>query len=265
MVHLDTDGLTTGIEPPRTRDSVSVFFPVYNDERTVRTVTEKALCVCRALTDNYEIVIVDDGSPDRSGAIADALAREHAGVRVVHHPRNLGYGAAVRTGLAHCRNDWICLTDGDDEYDLYDLKKLWQLRDFYDLIITFRYVRRYSSWRIIVSQVYNRLLRRMFYTRYRDISTGLRLVRRSIIEQVDLESNSPFIGAELAIKTMLKGYRVGEMGIQTFPREFGSGNSTTPINIYRTTIDMVRCYRKIFSTDYDLPLEGHHAKRDDVG
>jgi glycosyltransferase involved in cell wall biosynthesis len=240
--------------------SLSVFFPVFNDEATVDVVAEKALCVAESLADQYEIVIVDDGSPDRAGEIADKLAAKHDAVHVVHHERNLGYGGAVRTGLAACRYEWICYTDGDNEYDLYDLKKLWRLRDYYDLVITFRYVRRYSGLRIIISQVYNRLLRRLFYTRFRDVSTGLRLVRKDIIDQLELHSDSPFIGAEIVIKTMLKGYRVGEMGIQTFPREFGSGASTAPHNIYRTIVDMIRCYRHVFSQEYELPLEGEHAR-----
>ncbi len=241
-------------------DSLSIFFPVFNDERTVRRVAEKAIRVASELTDAYEIVIVNDGSPDDSGRLAAEVAAEHDCVRVIHHERNLGYGAAVRTGLAACRNEWICFTDGDDEYDLWDLKKLWRLRDFYDLVITFRYVRRYSGFRIVISQVYNRLLRRLFYTRFRDVSTGLRLVRRAIVDDMELTSDSPFIGAEIAITTMLRGYRVGELGIQMFPREFGSGSSTSPENIYRTVVDMVRCHRRIFSQNYGLPLEGEHAR-----
>jgi glycosyltransferase involved in cell wall biosynthesis len=235
--------------------SLSVFFPVYNDEATVREVTEKALRVCAEIADDYEVIIVDDGSPDASGRIADELAREHAEVRAVHHPGNRGYGAAVRTGLAESHHEWICFTDGDNEYDLRDLRKLWRLRDHYDLIITFRYVRRYSGLRIVISRVYNLVLRRLFFTRYRDVSTGLRLARRSLINELTLEATSPFIGAEIAIKTMLKGYRVGEMGIQTFPREFGRGSSTTPENIYRTIVDMLRCHRRVFSSDYDLQAE----------
>ena len=104
------------------RDGLSIFFPVFNDEGTVRTVTEKALRVASDLSETYEVVIVDDGSPDASGVIADQLASENDFVRVVHHDRNLGYGAAVRSGLEACRYEWIGFTDGDDEYDLYDLK-----------------------------------------------------------------------------------------------------------------------------------------------
>jgi glycosyltransferase involved in cell wall biosynthesis len=235
------------------KPNVSVFFPVYNDERTVERVTEKAIAVLKEIAENYEVIIVDDGSPDRSGQIADELAAKHPFVSVVHHPKNLGYGAAVKSGLARARYEWICFTDGDDEYDLFDLRKMIALRDFYDLLITFRYVKIYSGDRQLISFVYNAVLRRLFRTNYRDISSGLRLVRKSLVDQIDCESNSPFIGAELTIKTMLKGYRVGEMGIQTFPREFGKGASTSVPNIIATIRDMARTYRTIFSKNYDLP------------
>lgn len=237
------------------KPDVSLFFPVFRDESTVRTVAEKALAVLRDVAQRYEVVIVDDGSPDRAGEIADTLAREHSEVRVIHHPKNLGYGAAVRTGLGSCRYEWICFTDGDDEYDVNDLRKLLALKDFYDLIITFRYVKMYSGDRQFISWVYNKTLRALFQTQYRDISTGLRLVRKSVLDQIELSSTSPFIGAELTIKTMLRGYRVGEMGIQTFPRVFGKGASTTPKNIVATIRDMMHTYRTIFSHDYELPRD----------
>jgi hypothetical protein len=94
----------------------------------------------------------------------------------------------------------------------------------------------------------------LFRTNYRDISTGLRLVRKSLIDQIPCHSNSPFIGAEITIKSMLKGCRVGEVGIQTFPREFGKGASTSIPNIIATIRDMAAVYRTVFSSNYDLPL-----------
>jgi glycosyltransferase involved in cell wall biosynthesis len=232
---------------------LSVFFPVYRDERTVRTVAEKALRLVSSLGEEHEIVIVDDGSPDRAGEIADELAREHPCIRVIHHGTNRGYGAAVRTGLAACRFEYICMTDGDDEYEVEDFRKLLKLRDRYDLVITFRYKKIYSSTRIFISWVYNKLLRFLFRTPFRDVSTGLRMVRRSVIEELSLESDSPFVGAEIAIKAMLKGYRVGEVGIQTFARTFGAGSSTSLANILATIRDMWRIYRRVFSDSYDMP------------
>lgn len=235
-------------------DRVSLFFPVYRDERTVERVAAKARRVLDELAADWEIIVVNDGSPDRAGEIAEELARQDARVRVVHHGRNLGYGSALRTGLAAARYEWIAFTDGDDEYEVDDLRKLWRLRDRYDLILTFRYAKRYGSARIFISWVYNNLLRRVFRTRYRDISCGLRLVRKEVADELPLRSTSPFIGAEIAIKTMLKGFRVGEVGIQTFPREFGKGSSTSLANILATLRDMRAVYREVFSSEYDRPL-----------
>lgn len=235
------------------RIPISLFFPVYKDEATVAVMIEKALALLQGLTEEYEVIVVDDCSPDRAGAIADELALRHERVRVIHHPVNLGYGTAVRTGLSACAFEYVCFTDGDDQYEVNDFVKLLRLRDRYDLIITFRYKKIYSSGRIFISWLYNKLLRFLFRTPFRDVSTGLRMVRRSILSDIELEARSPFIGAELAIKAMLHGYRVGEVGIQTFPRTFGRGSSTSMRNILATMADMWRIYRKVFSEGYDLP------------
>ena len=233
---------------------VSLFFPVYRDEATVERMTTKAIAVLDALAAEYEVIIVDDGSPDRAGELADAIAARDPRVRVIHHPKNLGYGEALRSGFRAARFEWIGFTDGDDEYEVSDLAKLLRLQDHYDLIITFRYAKRYGSWRIFVSFVYNHVLRFLFQTRYRDVSCGLRLIRKSVVDDLELTSTSPFIGAEIAIKTMLKGYRVGEVGIQTFPRDFGRGSSTSVPNILATIRDMRRVYRTVFSPAYDRPM-----------
>jgi glycosyltransferase involved in cell wall biosynthesis len=235
------------------KPNISLFFPVYRDENTVRRVTDKALAVLAEVAAEYEVIIIDDGSPDRAGEIADDLAREHPQVSVVHHPNNRGYGAAIKSGFERARYEWICFTDGDDEYDVFDLRKLIMLRDFYDLIITFRYAKVYSGQRQVISWVYNSVLRKLFRTQYRDISTGLRLIRKSLVDQLVCQSDSPFIGAEITIKSMLKGYRIGEVGIQTFPREFGRGASVSVPNILATIRDMADVYRTVFSANYDLP------------
>jgi glycosyltransferase involved in cell wall biosynthesis len=233
---------------------ISLFFPVYRDEATVARVTGKALRVLADLASEYEVIIVDDSSPDNAGAIADELARAHPEVRAIHHERNLGYGSALRTGFSAARYEWICFTDGDDEYEVDDLRRMFRLREHYDLIIGFRYAKRYSTWRIFVSYVYNKMLRWLFLTHYRDVSCGLKLIRRDVVNELDLISTSPFIGAEVVIKTMLKGFRVGEVGIQTFPRQFGKGSSTSFKNIVATLKDMRRVYRTVFSPEYDRPM-----------
>src|SRR4029079_17536988 len=144
----------------------------------------KALAVLGEQADDYEVIIVDDASPDRAGAIADEIAARDPHVRVIHHPSNLGYGKALRSGFEAARNEWIAFTDGDDEYEVDDLRKLLRLRDYYDLIITFRYAKRYGGVRIFISYVYNKILRWLFQTRFRDISCGLRLIRREVVQQL---------------------------------------------------------------------------------
>lgn len=240
--------MTSGNKP-----ELTVFFPVYRDEATIQRVTEKALEVCSEISSRYEIIIINDCSPDRCGEIADLLAAKYEMVKVIHHTKNLGYGAALKSGFNAAQYEWIGFTDGDDEYDLHDLKKMMQLKDYYDLIISFRYKKIYSNKRIFISYIYNRLLRWVFRTRFRDISTGLRLIRHSLVKELHLISDSPFIGAELTIKSMLKGYRIGEMGIQTFPREIGKGSSASFKNIMSTLKDLRKVYREIFSDSYDLP------------
>lgn len=242
-------------------DPITLFFVVYKDEGTVRTVADKAVTLLSSLTSTWEVIIVDDGSPDRAGAIADELAAGDSRIRVIHHGKNRGYGAAVRSGLAAARYEFVCFLDGDDEYEVEDFRRILKLKYHYDLIITFRYKKVYSSSRVFISWVYNKLLRFVFRTPFRDVSTGLRMVRKSVIDDVVLETVSPFIGAEIAIKVMLKGYRVGEVGIQTFPRTFGASSSTSMRNILATIRDMRVIYRKVFSDGYDLPPNRTRAQR----
>ena len=155
------------------------------------------------------------------------------------HKKNLGYGAAVKTGLKNCRHDCIFATDGDDEYDVGDLPRM--LKAFYksDLVITYRYKKKYKTIRIIISWVYNIILRLLFKTNFRDISTGSRLVSKKLVKKIKLTSNSPFIGAELAIKSKYAGFDVSEIGIHTYPRTFEAGSSISVKNIILTIRDMI--------------------------
>jgi glycosyltransferase involved in cell wall biosynthesis len=236
-----------------TKPNISLFFPVYNDENTVRIVANRALELLEEVADSYEVIIVDDGSPDSSGDIADQLASEFEKITAVHHAENKGYGAAMKTGIAASKYEIICMIDGDNEYDVFDLKKMLTVRNYYMLVIAFRYRKLYSTKRIFISFVYNAVLRIVFKSPFRDISTGIRMINRAVLDDVELTSNSPFIGAELTLKSMLRGFPVGEVGIQTFPRDFGQGSATSFKNIMGTIRDIWRIRKEIFSDTYDLP------------
>ena len=219
--------------------SISIMFPLYRDKRTVKSMILKSLKILKKTKKKFEIVIVDDGCPENSGKIAQELSKKNPNIRVYFHKKNLGYGAAVKTGLKNCRNDCIFATDGDDEYDVGDLPRM--LKAFYksELVITYRYKKKYKTIRIIISWVYNVILRSLFKINFRDISTGSRLISKKLVKKIKLTSNSPFIGAELAIKSKYAGFDVSEIGIHTYPRTFESGSTVSIKNIILTIKDMI--------------------------
>ena len=227
--------------------SVVIFFPVYDDEKTVEIVVNKSLKVLSDIASTYKVVIVDDGSPDKSGEIADNLAKKHPEVLSIRHETNKGYGAALRTGFKYSMDyDWICFTDGDDQYDVNELYHLSKLFHHYDMITTFRYTKIYGTSRIFMSFFYNLIIRWLFKSPFRDHNCGLKAIRSSTLAELDLLSSSPFIGAEIIIKTMVKGYPIGEAGIKTYPRRFGESHSTSINNIKASIQDMLSVYSELF-------------------
>ena len=225
--------------------SISLMFPLYKDRNTVRLMIKKSLNVLKKLKIKNEIIIIDDGCPQKSGNLAKEIAKKFTNIKIFFHKKNLGYGAALKTGLKKCKNDWIFMTDGDAEYDVNDLFRLAKASKKYDLVITYRYKKKYATSRIIISWVYNAILRLIFNIKFRDISTGSRLISRKLIKSIKLKSNSPFLGAELAIKAELAGYKVGEIGIHTYPRTFGTGSSVSFKNILLTLKDMFLLFVRI--------------------
>jgi glycosyltransferase involved in cell wall biosynthesis len=230
--------------------SISLMFPLYKDKRTVEFMITKSSSVLKKLKRKYEIIIVDDGCPQNSGKLAKKIAKRFSNIKVFFHKKNLGYGAALKTGLRKCKNDWIFVIDGDAEYDVEDLFRLLKVSKNYDLVITYRYKKKYSTYRIFVSWVYNAILRLIFNIKFRDISSGSRLVKRKLIKHIKLKSNSTFIGAELVIKSKLAGYKVTQIGIHTFPRTFGTGSTVRLKNILLTLKEMILLFIRINTKEF---------------
>lgn len=227
-------------------NSISIIFPVFKDRKTVKKMILKSTQVLKKTNiKKNEIIIVDDGCPQGSGEYANKISNKNKNIKVIFHKKNLGYGAAIKTGLKNCKSDWIFQTDGDAEYDVFDLLKLIKKTSNSDLIITYRLKKKYNTSRIIISWIYNKILRILFHISFKDISTGSRLIKRSLLNKIILISNSPFIGAELAIKSKYGGYKVNEIGIHTYPRTFGTGSSVSLKNILLTIKEMLELFFKI--------------------
>ena len=215
--------------------SLSIFFPAYYDEGNIARVTEGALQIVQELgIEKYEITIVEDGSPDRTGEVADRLAAGHPNVRVIHHPRNLGYGAALKTGFTSARHEWVFYTDGDNQFDLRELKKFVALTPYTDIVSGFRINKQYSRYRKFTSWVYNLVLRVLFDIRDRDVDCAFKIYRRDLFDKITIESHDAFIDAEIAIKARLLNYSATEVGVTHLPRLDGVSTGARPSVIFRT-------------------------------
>jgi glycosyltransferase involved in cell wall biosynthesis len=202
--------------------SLSIFFPMYNEQGTIRRMVEKALDVLQELADDYEVLIVDDASSDGSERIADELARQYPQVRVVRHERNRGYGAALRSGFYGATKELIFYTDCDEPVDLREIGRALPLMGPQaDLVIGYR-IRRYDTpRRFVYSKVYNLLCRLLLGVHVRDVNFSFKLIRREALQRIRLTAGSAFIDGELLAEAVRYGYRIAEMPVEYFPRRSG--------------------------------------------
>jgi glycosyltransferase involved in cell wall biosynthesis len=211
--------------------SISLVFPLYKDKSTVKIMISKSLNVLKKTKKKFEIIIIDDGCPQNSGKIAQAYAKKNYKIKVFFHKKNKGYGAAIKTGIKKSKFDCIFLIDGDNEYNVNDLPRMLNAFKHNDLVITYRYKNKNNLNRIFISWAYNFILRFLFKTSYKDVSVGSRLLSKKLKNKIIIKSDTPFINAELAIKSKYCGYKVQEIGIQHNPRIIGNGSVVSIKNI----------------------------------
>jgi glycosyltransferase involved in cell wall biosynthesis len=220
---------------------LSYFFPAHDEAANVEGLVEEALATLPGLADRFEIVVVDDGSRDATPAIADRLAADHPGViRAVHHPTNLGYGAALRSGFRAARYELVAFTDGDRQFRVADLGRLIDRAagaDRPDVVAGYRIERADPPIRRIYARIY-RLANRVFFgLRVRDVDCACKLLRREALGVVRVESGGAFFSAELLIKLGASGARIVEVGVPHYPRTAGSPTGAKPSVIGRAVKD----------------------------
>jgi glycosyltransferase involved in cell wall biosynthesis len=229
---------------------LSYFFPVHDEAANLRGLVDEALATLPSLADAYEIVIVDDGSTDATPAIADELAAAHPEVHAVHHPTNLGYGAALRSGFAAARYSNLGFTDGDRQFKVADLGLLiarLQLGDV-DAVVGYRIRRADPMVRTVYARLY-RLANRIFFgLTVRDVDCACKLFLRSALEGVNVESGGAFFSAELLIKLRARGRRLAEVGVSHYPRTAGSPTGAKPHVVFRAVRDFWLLRLRLWAT-----------------
>jgi glycosyltransferase involved in cell wall biosynthesis len=204
-------------------NSLSVFFPAYNDAPAIPKLVDKAFAILRARAIDFEVIVINDGSVDGTAQELAELQRRHGDAfRVITHPENRGYGAALRSGLAAARKEFVFYTDGDGQYDVGELPKLIDRMEPGVGLVNGYKLERNDPWRrIVIGKIYNQFARLIFRIQLRDIDCDFRLIRRELLESMRLTSTSGTICVELVRKLELSPYRVVEVGVRHYPRLHG--------------------------------------------
>lgn len=229
----------------KTRHGISLFFPAWNEEDYVERAVERAADALAGLTDDYEILIVNDASTDRTRAIAEDLARRDRRVRVVNHERNLKLGGALKTGFREAKKDLVVYSDIDLPFDLAEVARAVRLVDYLeaDLICGYRLDRTSEGpKRILYSYAYNTLVRLLFGVYVKDINFSFKVARREVLRALPLKAEGSFIDAELVVKAIRAGYRVFQIGVDYFPRTRGTSTLASPAVIAQILRELVQLY-----------------------
>ena len=220
---------------------LSYFFPAHNEEANVRGLVDEALGALPAIAETFEIVIVNDGSRDATGAIADELSAAHPNVvRAVHHPTNLGYGAALLSGFRAARYELVAFTDGDRQFHVEDIGRLTARlveADNPDVVVGYRIKRADPLIRTLYARAYRFANRVWFGLKVRDVDCACKLFRRGALDGIAVESGGAFLSAELLIKLHAAGRTIVEVGVPHFPRTAGSPTGAKPSVVFRAVRD----------------------------
>ena len=226
--------------------SISAFFPCYNDEHTIAGMVEKVEKSMQAAGVDYEIIVVNDASPDNAAAVLDALQAENPRLRVVTHNRNRGYGGALRSGIQAATKDWVFYTDGDGQYDPSEITTLIDLaRDEVDVVQGYKIGRSDSIMRKIVGRTYHHGVAILFNLEVQDVDCDFRLMRRSKLQEIELVNNSGAITMELCRKLQETGARWVQTGVHHYNREYGASQFFTPSRVGKTLWDLARMWTQL--------------------
>jgi glycosyltransferase involved in cell wall biosynthesis len=236
-------------EPPA---GLSIFFPAYNDGGTIASLVITAVQSARTITPDFEVIVVNDGSADRTASVADELARQYPQVKVVHHAVNRGYGGALRSGFETASKEFVFYTDGDGQYDPSEMTVLWAaMRPGVDLVNGYKISRSDPLHRIIIGRLYHHTVKLLFGLGVRDVDCDFRLMRRSIFDRVRLEKNSGVICLEMMKKIQDAGFRIAEVPVHHYHRTAGKSQFFNFPRIFQTAIDVARLW-------YALVIRGQH-------
>jgi len=219
--------------------SISAFFPCYNDEKSIGRLVTEVTQVLSQLTNDFEVIVINDGSTDQSAKILSKLQQKNSKLRVINHKKNKGYGGALISGFKAAKKTLIFYTDGDGQYDVKELPILLKLmtRDI-DFVNGIKMTRHDANYRIIVGNFYSLVIRWGFWLPIIDVDCDFRLIRRSIIKKMTLTNTSGSICVELVKKAQRVGARFRQVSVHHLERKWGESQFFVPRRILKTFWDL---------------------------
>jgi len=227
--------------------NISIFFPAYNEAENIKETVLKAKKVIEPIFSDFEIIIVNDGSADRTGEIAEELAKKDRRIKVVHHPKNLGYGAALVSGFNASQKDLVFFTDCDLQFDISEIKKLLKYIPEYDVVIGYRSPRRDSFMRLVNAWGWKWLNRFLFDLKVKDIDCAFKLFKKEAIKSIEIKSRGAMISAEMLIKLFQKGCKIKEVPVRHLPRKTGFPTGAKPKVILRAFYELFKMFPELAS------------------
>ncbi|MEE3331710.1 MAG: glycosyltransferase family 2 protein [Myxococcota bacterium] len=230
------------------RPALSLVFPVFDEVENLGELIDTALQITDRLTGDFEIVLVDDGSRDGSAELIDALCARHSRIRSLRHESNIGYGAALRSGLRYARGELVFFSDADLQFDLLEIEKLLEHSDRFDIVAGYRQPRRDPWPRKLLAASWGSIVRWLFDVHVRDIDCAFKLFRRHVIEAMPIASMGAFVNTEILVRAQAAGYRVQQVPVSHRRRQYGQQSGAHPRVIGRAVRELVALYRELRET-----------------
>lgn len=224
---------------------LSVFFPFYNEEANIAAQTKQALKIIPQFAQKFEIILVDDGSNDKTKEIGQELAAKYPEVVFVSHQKNRGYGGALKTGFEKAQYDWIFFSDGDRQFDMEEIGRLLSFTKQADLVIGYRKKRADAFIRLFNAKLFNLLIKLLFGLKVKDVDCAFKLIKKEAVDSLELKSDGALISSELLIKAQKAGFKIAQVPVSHYPRKTGSPTGANPKVIFKAFYDIFALWREL--------------------
>ncbi len=224
---------------------ISAFFPAHNEEANIVELAKKTSKVLSEICEEYEVIVVNDGSKDRTKEVVEELMKEDTHIKLINHETNKGYGAALKSGFYNAKYEWIFFTDGDGQFDVSEITKLIELTKDCDIATGYRIKRQDPVHRKINAFAWGTLVKLLFGFRVKDVDCAFKLVKKEIIDKIKLEADGAMISTELLAKANKLGYKIKEVGVNHYPRKAGKQTGAKISVILKAFIELFKLYGKL--------------------